>query len=351
MERKENSNYREYYTDLTAKVKQQMGTSLGTIMYHQRLKLGDFALIFDEKAEQDVIEEPQTGRRRPKSGWASDFVMERKALQDIVSRSAGSHTRSGSGPHWTQERRLRHCGLRFPCFLIEGDRSRVNQTNGPIFQHSDHSENPDVITSSDDLRNYMAGVLARNYAENHEVFLFNPLNPGYARLTITGMCLVTLCSVLNKRVLGETMDGMSLDEFEKYCGKWGADKKGREAEMKEKLMELDVEREVVDRINRRFGDWDGLLQAYSLCEDDDCRRYLLADLGVGGTNLNRVACSSIYQDQVGENDNLSEDLKKLMASSSATVWSLCLKMAQQQDSGVSDVSSLGRKLCQISITP
>jgi ERCC4-type nuclease len=191
-ERKEQNYYRKFFSELRDRIAQHLPPPF-LLEYFKRLTLGDFILIADatDTTNSDGID----------NVWATDLIIERKSLNDIVSRSAGesSHVRRGTAAYFTQERRLRHCGLRLPFFLIEGDRTSIERMKGVLISREEDLRGPDVIQTPFDLLTFMTGLLARNYHVTHKIFLLHPLSQAFTLSLLSALCVTVSESVVAKK--------------------------------------------------------------------------------------------------------------------------------------------------------
>lgn len=233
----------------------------------------------------------------------SDVAIERKTINDIVERSAGGgkEHRGGTGAHFTQERRLRHSGLLHSFMLIEGETCGVDRLPGALRRKEGDFENPDVIDSSGDLINYMAGVIARNYS-SRRVRILQTGNSGHTLVLLAAMAEVLHSSQHCDRPSNKPLlrGGPSKKTFDRHCRGWGGAKRGRELDFRNSLHDERVGVEVAERLSRRFGAWEpvvsALYECYSTGEDEvvaETRCELLfCGLDVGGTNLQKSMLSS-----------------------------------------------------------
>ena len=137
-------------------------------------------------------------------------------------------------------------------------------------------------------------MLARNY-NNRRIFILQAPNTSYTQFLLSAVATVDYdnhksSNSTPKSPASPSLQGWRLPEFQKLCQGWGGDKRGREVDLADQLLSIGVDRELVGRITRRFGDFENLDAAYSACDDDEIRIFLLADLSVGGTN---TECKSL----------------------------------------------------------
>lgn len=268
-----------------------------SLAYQVHVPMGDFIICMGSKANN--------------SSWVSNCVIERKTLNDIVSRSAGTEKsyhydsleekwRDKTGPHMKQERKLRQSGL-CDCFmLIEGILSenafqglcpKVRDVNGLEL------ENPDVIIRLQDLRSYIGSVLARNYSKDRQVRCL--LTPN---IQATGQLFKALLLAEEFHfMIGDAATRLlpEWESFASHCNAWGGVNQGREHALRRRLHENNIHSEMAERIVRRFGDWDSLLYLYKICirnhSDSSVElrcSLLLAELEVAGT---QTQCKAITE--------------------------------------------------------
>lgn len=250
--------------------------------------------------------------------WMSDVIVERKALSDLISRSAGDfRSRCGTAAHMVQEMRLRQSGLKHSFMLLEGCTNAANLHAVPLTWSDRELTHPDVIDSQEGIVSYMCAVLARNYSPRASVRVLQTLNNSTTCLLASALLAVEMflgppstvtadhrtaytsgafssattttatssaSSVTSGATSGTASRGSSSvhvlsqadfcerptkQAFDKYCRQFGAEKRGKEAELRQSLATpVDgavVSREMIERIVRRFGCWDALLRAYREC--------------------------------------------------------------------------------------
>lgn len=102
--------------------------------------------------------------------YSLDFIVERKTLNDIVSRSNDTKsTASLAAPHVKQATTLQHCGLAYPFFLIEGDISKMHVIP-PAKVDYVGQVSVDMLATTQDLMTFMAQMLAREWS-SHKISL------------------------------------------------------------------------------------------------------------------------------------------------------------------------------------
>lgn len=261
-ERKQNNKYREFYQSIDEEVQRFCHGTVNTS--EVQLTLGDFFLAFDGEREG--------------SCWSAGLAIERKAITDIVSRSADVE-----GPHFKQERNLRYSGLRHVAILIEGD-YRVDDSQVAPRVSSTHGEEDlerlDVISSTEELVGYVCGVICRNFGSASHCANVMMLQTTSPKETAT---LLTALSLLLADHYDQQTSPVRLPTLSSVSKYWHAGKvKSRRNELKERI---DVSDDMAYRLDRRFGDQRSLMLACNLCESDVQRTHLLCDLSTAGSNL------------------------------------------------------------------
>jgi hypothetical protein len=96
--------------------------------------------------------------------YSLDFIVERKTLNDIVSRSNDTKsTVSLTAPHVKQANALQHCGLDHPFFLIEGDISKMHALPHAKVDYVGQVS-VDMLTTTQSLTTFMAQMIAREWS-------------------------------------------------------------------------------------------------------------------------------------------------------------------------------------------
>jgi ERCC4-type nuclease len=346
-ERREQNRYRQFYFDIQQRCVSHLPASPFTFSgpafapgdgmprlewrtEQEELKLGDVAFAY-ESPSATASAAPATDATKQHNAhcWLTGTIVERKALGDLIGSSAGdTRERCGTARHVTQERRLRHSGLRAPFMLIEGITSAASLHAVPlVWRESDHS-NPDVIDGSEGIVSYMCSVVARNYAPQCRVRVLQTMNTGSTVLLYAALMAVELyraAAASNVTAAGAGTSCPRLEDFDQYCTSLGGDKRGLEAQLRKDLLlsatpagwdaqassgGTGVSVEMIERVVRRFGTWDALLNAYRLCYSTavgdgesvagtaqaELRcALLLCELTVGGTYLDRQALTASHE--------------------------------------------------------
>jgi hypothetical protein len=236
--------------------------------------VGDFMLAFDANTG-DGEDGPVAMARR----WVGGLAIERKCLDDIVCRSA----ERGEGPHFRQERQLRFSGIKYPCFLIEGDLSNTDKIRPNVGQgrELESLERLDVIQSREELLGYMCGITCRNFGR-HRVSVLH---------TTTSMETAIMLAALSV-VMADEYEGIeraklkevSMATLHKHWHGIARNKRG--ASLVEKLTANNLATgDAIHRIQRRFGDEAGLCAAYDNCSGDVQGELLLKDLSLCASNM------------------------------------------------------------------
>jgi ERCC4-type nuclease len=360
-ERREQNRYRQFYFDVQQRCVSHLPASPFTFSgpafapgdgmprlawrtEQEDLKLGDVAFAYESPGDTTPAA-PGTDATKQHNAycWLTGTIVERKALGDLIGSSAGdTRERCGTARHVTQERRLRHSGLHAPFMLIEGVTSAASLHAVPlVWRESDHS-NPDVIDGPEGIVSYMCSVVARNYAPQCRVRVLQTMNTGstvvlYAALMAVELYRAAAASKVtvadataSKVTVADATAGAcrpTLEVFDKYCTSLGGDKRGLEAQLRKDLLlsatpagwdsqassgGTGVSVEMIERVVRRFGTWDALLNVYRMCYGADSDMgdgksaagtalaevrcaLLLCELTVGGTYLDRQALTASYE--------------------------------------------------------
>jgi ERCC4-type nuclease len=341
-ERREQNRYRQFYFDIQQRCVSHLPASPFTFSgpafasgdgmsrlewrtEQEELKLGDVAFAY-ESPSATASAAPATDAMKQHNAhcWLTGTIVERKALGDLIGSSAGdTRERCGTARHVTQERRLRHSGLSAPFMLIEGITSAASLHAVPlVWRESDHS-NPDVIDGPEGIVSYMCSVVARNYAPQCRVRVLQTMNTGSTAVLYAALMAVELYRAVTAAGAGASYP--RLVDFDQYCTSLGGDKRGMEAQLRKDLLlsatpagwdsqassgGTGVCVEMIERVVRRFGTWDALLNAYRLCYSTAVGHgesvagtaqaelrcaLLLCELTVGGTYLDRQALTASYE--------------------------------------------------------
>jgi ERCC4-type nuclease len=350
-ERREQNRYRQFYFDIQQRCVSHLPASpfsfsgpafvpgdgmprLEWRTEQEELKLGDVAFAYESPgATASAAPATDATKQHTAHCWLTGTIVERKALGDLIGSSAGdTRERCGTARHVTQERRLRHSGLRAPFMLIEGVTSAASLHAVPlVWRESDHS-NPDVIDGSEGIVSYMCSVVARNYAPQCRVRVLQTMNTGSTVVLYAVLMAVELyrAAAASKVTVADAIAGAAcptLEVFDKYCTSLGGDKRGLEAQLRKDLLlsatpagwdaqassgGTGVSVEMIERVVRRFGTWDALLNVYRMCYGADSDMgdgksaagtalaevrcaLLLCELTVGGTYLDRQALTASYE--------------------------------------------------------
>lgn len=262
-ERKKNNTYRDFFKSIEGYVSSR--TSAGSA--EVSLTVGDFLLAFTDSTDEHQ--------------WVANMAIERKCINDIVSRSA----EAGEGPHFRQERNLRFSGLKYSCFLIEGDINQTNRTK-PLTSQGYEQQNLqrlDVIQDSADLLAYICGIVCRNFGKYrvkvlHTIVAMETSNL-LAALTVVAADELERIHANNSKSLKLP----TLSSFQKY---WhGKPRNSRQEKFTNDLDGIGIGSDTVHRIERRFGDADGLLSAYDLCPSKISKQLLLSDITLSACNI------------------------------------------------------------------
>ena len=144
-ERISQNTYRQFYERIRYYIQELIP------VYHvdrRRLTVGDFQCTVDRNTVT----------------YALDFIVERKTINDIVSRS--NDTKSSSSlmaPHFKQAMTLRHCGLAHPFFLIEGDTSKVSGYHHAKVDYVGQ-QSVDMISDEQELTSFFARMISHEWS-------------------------------------------------------------------------------------------------------------------------------------------------------------------------------------------
>ena len=300
-ERNRNSTYRDFFKMIQSDFHQF--SSLTACPCEAALTLGDFFFALEEAVEgQDEARY-----------FAAGAAIERKAISDIVTRSAGA----GEGPHFKQERHLRFSGLRHAAVLLEGE-LRVNpdrmfpRVSSRPEGHTD-LDRLDVISSSEELLGYVCGIICRNFAPRNicsQLMVLQTLTP-----KDTAIMLAALATVLDDHHKQQQQQIRNMDRgtairrplLQSVSKYWDWRQCHRRSELLEQelLAAAGLSDDMLTRIGRRFGGLKELAAAYSLCDSAVHRRDLLRELSSAGSNLTEAVLAREEQ-PVGQEEMTAE---------------------------------------------
>lgn len=302
-ERESQTFFREFYFKLKKRLGERLESCTNRdgeedqeeeVVREKCLPLGDIAIAVEDEH---------------KNMWISDCVIERKTLNDIVTRSTGESKGNGvtvskTGPHMKQEKFLRQSGLRQVFMLLEGDINTTASARGPLkgYNGDEDLENPDVIEDKDALLRYLAGIIGRNYSPDRKVHFLQTQNNAYTILLLTAITVVVDRQLKAGRYLGNNTNVLSSwDSFSSHSNKSKRGKSGREAIFRKILQDGQIHEEMIELLVRRFGDRDSLVYAFKTCYtnhplESECPNIrcalLMSDLSVGGSQLHCKYLSS-----------------------------------------------------------
>eukprot|EP00960_Hanusia_phi_P031465 749300-Hanusia_phi.AAC.13 len=279
-ERKQNATYRGFFRSIREMVAKHANVPSEELT----LTVGDFALVSrdadqdEQPTRQDLEEEEQgtRGKREQEEGRRCQIVIERKTVDDIVSRSAEKE----EGPHFRQERILRAAGCPFSFFLLEGELEAADRSRPRVLPGKEEEERRrlDVISRREDLLRFLCGLVCRNYRRNVVLLAqtFNAID--------SAMLLAALSKVFNWiwRRGREGGRGQSLSLVQH---KWSSRMRSRSEEQLAGRLQGKVAQDMVIRVLRRFGSEEALMNAYVACKGREQQRELLV-------NLSPAACNS-----------------------------------------------------------
>ncbi len=223
--------------------------------------------------------------------YLTGLVVERKALTDLISSSAGdARSRCGTARHFVQECRMRHSGCKKAFMCIEGSMNMANIHAVPLVWRDRDYTHPDIIENVEGIVSYMCAVLGRNYSVHNIVRVVQSVSPSatsqlFAAMMAVEIYLANTSPIHSTSSTTSTAYTLSLPcktDFDKYFRSMGASKRGREAELRQSLEmpiapisgfsstkmyeeDREVSAEMIERLVRRFGCWDALLSAYKQC--------------------------------------------------------------------------------------
>ena len=168
-ERLQEKTYRELFEAIRHTLSQYLSNCSAE---SQRLQYGDYQCV-----ARSLHDHHQ---------YCLDFIVERKTIQDIVSRSNDTRcVQRLAGPHFRQATALQYCGLSFPFFLIEGDVNRADAVRPALVDYVGQIS-VDRIESSHELLTFLAQMLNRSWSK-HRIFLLQTWHPRSTSLFLTCM--------------------------------------------------------------------------------------------------------------------------------------------------------------------
>ena len=268
-ERFQQARYRQFFFDIQSQCTahlpapnpiQQQGR-VSWKVEQEGLKLGDIAFAYEctqpsagsnahsylkhkSKTSSANSPLPDTSTAADGALWLTGTVIERKALSDLISSSTGdARTRCGTARHFTQETRLRHCGLQNTFMLLEGHANMASVHTVPLVWRETDYSHPDVVETAEDIVSYMCAVLARNYSPRSTVRVLQTYRNGATALLYAAFMAVELyCTQLTS---GDTKHCTSKLAFDQYCTSLGGEKRGREALLRRDLCNNGVQQPTV----------------------------------------------------------------------------------------------------------
>lgn len=283
-ERKKNNTYREFFKGIENYVADRavMGSE------EMNLSIGDFMLALTE--DDNNSNSSKYSRSDSTKRWVAEVAIERKCLDDIVSRSAESE-----GPHFRQERNLRNSLLKYPCFLIEGDLNHTDKSAPRVpkgYEDLYLEQRLDIIHNREELLGYMCGLLSRNYGNRH-VILLQSSNPIESSIMLAAISVVVADEFDRFLSKDHSLSLAKLPEFTQFQKHWnGKVRNGRQDLFAGELECESISTHMVQRIERRFGESHALDYVYqSLCQSDANRKLLLTDLSLSASNLREEVIS------------------------------------------------------------
>ena len=321
-ERNKNAFYRTFFFDIQAKCNTHLtlsntdttsryGTS-GTItdysVEQDKLELGDIAVAYEvdssvttsssqlislgNSSKTASITDDTEADTTNSTYYLTGLVVERKALSDLISSSAGdARSRCGTARHFVQECRMRHSGCKRAFMCIEGSMNIANIHAVPLVWRDRDYTHPDTIENVEGIVSYMCAVMGRNYSLHNTVRVVQSVSPSATCQLFAAMMAVEvyLANTSHGHTNNTSTESYSLSlprksDFDKYFRSMGASKRGREAELRQSLEvpiapvtcgqsnsemlyeeDREVSAEMIERLVRRFGCWDALLSAYKQC--------------------------------------------------------------------------------------
>ena len=263
-ERRRNSTYREFFTN----IKGDMEVHAGIGVDDRQLVMGDFMLCFTSD-DCSVVES------------TACLVVERKCLDDIISRSGSSV----EGPHFSQERAMRNSQLPHAFLLIEGGIVDRPNLQPRVSAHDPHDldDRLDVIRGKTDLLAYMCGIVCRNFGPCKVNVLHT------STISETTALLAALSVTVEHCLLSMSIPPLH-PSFDSFKAHWRRTmRSAREGILHAKLRQVGISADMIRRIERRFGDEVSLRAAYSLCANEANRLYLLGDCSLAGSNFDEPA--------------------------------------------------------------
>eukprot|EP01032_Pedospumella_encystans_P008289 gene8289-9858_t len=320
-ERNKNAFYRTFFFDIQAKCNTHLtlsntsttsrnGTS-GTItdysVEQDKLELGDIAVAYEADSSMTTssshyISMSNSSTTASTTGdtetdttdstyYLTGLVVERKALSDLISSSAGdARSRCGTARHFVQECRMRHSGCKRAFMCIEGSMNMANIHAVPLVWRDRDFTHPDIIENVEGIVSYMCALIGRNYSLPNTVRVVQSVSPSATCQLLAAMMAVEiyLANTSHARTNTTSAESYTLSlprksDFDKYFRSMGASKRGRESELRQSLEvpiapvtsglsntmmyedDREVSAEMIERLVRRFGCWDALLSAYKQC--------------------------------------------------------------------------------------
>lgn len=224
------NKYRRFYLDNESKCEARLpahndgdGNAIGWRTEEEKLELGDLAIAYEmdtatgdaaqvssagvliipfaateKEGKRVTTNGSNPGAPQPDAGadqqqWMSDVIVERKALSDLISRSAGDfRSRCGTAKHMVQEMRHRQSGLQHAFMLLEGSTNVANIRAVPLTWSDQELTQPDVIATQEAIASYMCAVLARNYSRNATVRVLRTLSNSNTCLLASALLAVEM---------------------------------------------------------------------------------------------------------------------------------------------------------------
>lgn len=319
-ERKKNNTYREFFKGIQNYVADRavMGSEEVT------LSMGDFMLALVEEDHNSS----RNSRADQSKRWVAEVAIERKCIDDIVSRSAESE-----GPHFRQERNLRNSLLKYPCFLIEGDVNHTDRSAPRVpqgFEDQYLEQRLDIIHNREELLGYMCGIVSRNYG-THKVMLLQTSNPVESSIMLAAISVI-VADEFDRLLASSLVPKLpELTRFQKYWN--GKVRNGRQDLFAGDLECENISTHMVQRIERRFGESHALDYVYQqLCQTEANRKLLLTDLSLSASNLRDEVIERDQDFIVNDVSSIRSESKKI---AELRLSSMSLSSSASQDFWIS----------------
>lgn len=283
-ERKDQANYRMFFLGIERHIKSFFPEHYPV---EQSLLVGDFLLL--KSANRSGLSD----QNKKNSQAVFNHVIERKTISDIISRSLGEKRKHWAfeGAHVRQLRYMQYCGIESSFILLEGSITGLAAAQAPLVRYTGQS-GPDMITSSFDIMVFVTNMIACGWGKYRTHIL-------QSNDEVKTAHLIAALSYLFMNHSHRSPPSLPYSSIN-----WQIKKE--ELSFYMALMSLDLDREFVARIVRKFSTQQALKEAYDIAlrKSEAHASALLTDIQ---PNVSLSGRQTILTPENGEYDDDSED--------------------------------------------